>query len=184
MNLFKLVKNTVEVAPHTLTIKEFKDVYSSDSSKKKEQAVKELAYVYYMMDWNSVYNSFIDEERHEALKEDLELGETWVPSHLVKQAMKKYDELQETPTMKYAKSIKKAFWDMIEYFKSVNYKERDSRGLPVYKLQDVTKAMADSGKLVDSINKFESLIKKEQTERRIRGDAEKGLFEDPDNTLD
>lgn len=182
MNLFKISKNhSVEVTPATLTIKEFKAVWSKDTSKSKDLAKKELAYVYFLTDWNSVFMSLAEEERHDAIKESLELDEVWEPDHTVKAAIKKYEALQETPTMKYAKSVRKAFWDMLTYFESIDYKERDNRGIPVYKIQDVTKAMADSGKLVDSINKFEAIIRREQAEKRIRGNSDLGLFEDPDN---
>ena len=180
MNLFSLKKNEVIVEPQTLLIKEFKDIYNADKSKDKSLATKELAYVYFITDWSSVYMNFQEEERHEAIKEDLQLDPTWEPNHLVKLAIKKYDDLQQTPTMKYAKSIRKSFWDMVSYFDKIDYNERDARKQPVYKIQDVTKAMADAGKLMDSINKIEDTVKREQSEGRTKGGHDIGLFEDHD----
>lgn len=183
MNLFTLFKNQVKLDPKALTIKQFKAVYDKDKSKDKSLATKEFSYIYFITDWASIYLNYPEDERHEVLKSDLDLGETWEPDHIVKEAIKKYEELQQTPTMKYAKSVRKAFWDMVSYFDQIDYKERDMRGLPVYKIQDVTKAMADSGKLVDSVKKLEDIVKKEQSEGRIRGGDELGLFEDPDKEV-
>ena len=183
MNLFQLTKNKVTINPQALTIKEFKDLWARDS-KAKENAVKEFSYIYFLMDWNSVYQNMPEEDRHETLKEDLDLGETWEPDHLVKKAMEKYEELQQTPTMRYAKSIRKAFWDMVTYFENISYAERDVKGQPVYKIQDVTKAMADSGKLIDTVKKLEAIVKKEQIESsRVRSGDELNPFEDPDTEI-
>lgn len=184
MNLFQLSKNKVEVSPVALTIKEFKELWSRDKSKTKESATKEFSYIYFSTDWNSVYQNMPEEDRHETLKEDLDLGETWEPDHLLKVAIKKYEELQETPTMRYARSVRKAFWDMITYFEHINYAERDVKGQPVYKIQDVTKAMGDSGKLVESVKKLEAIVKKEQLESsRVRSGDELNPFEDPDTEI-
>lgn len=181
MNLFKLVRNKIEINPSTLTVKEFKALWLKDTTKTKENAIKEFSYIYFLMDWHSVYQNMPEEDRHETLKEDLDLGETWEPDHLLKLAMAKYEELQQTPTMKYAKSIRKAFWDMVTYFESVSYTERDNKGQPVYRIQDVTKAMADSGKLIDTVKKLEAIVKKEQIESsRVRSGDELNPFEDPD----
>lgn len=184
MNLFKLEKNKVVVNAPALTIKDFKALWSRDTSKTKEKAIREFSYIYFLVDWNSVYQSIAEDERHAMLKEDLDLGDTWEPDHLVIQAKKRYEELQETATMKYARSVRRAFWDMVTYFESVDYKERDNKGQPVYKIQDVTKAMADSGRLVETVKKLEAIVKKEQLESsRVRSGDELGAFEDPDTEL-
>lgn len=184
MNLFHLSKNKIEINPATLTIKEFSELWSRDKSKTKAQAIKEFSYIYFKMDWNSVYQNMPEEDRHETLKEDLDLGETWEPDHLLVQAIKKYEELQETPTMRYARSVRKAFWDMVTYFERIDYAERDVKGQPVYKIQDVTKAMGDSGKLIESVKKLEAIVKKEQLESsRVRSGDELNPFEDPETEI-
>ena len=184
MNLFHLSKNKVELNPAALSVKEFKALWSRDTTKSKEEALKEFSYMYFKIDWNSVYQNMPEEDRHETLKEDLDLGETWEPDHLLVQAIKKYEELQETPTMRYAKSVRKAFWDMVTYFEHINYSERDVKGQPVYKIQDVTKAMGDSGKLIETVKKLEAIVKKEQLESsRVRSGDELNPFEDPDTEI-
>lgn len=179
MQLFSLRKNIVYTDPKALLIKQFKDVWDKDKSKDKKLASKELAYIYFIQDWGSAYANYSEDEKHDILKFDLELPEDWEPDHVVKTALKKYDELQQTPSMKYAKSVNKAFWDMLAYFDKIDWDERDNRGQAVYKHSEVSKVMGESGKLMDSIKKLDDMVRKEKSEGRIKGGEELGLFEDP-----
>ena len=183
MNLFSLHKGQVVTSPKALLLKQFKDVWDKDKSKDKKLASKELAYIYFLQDWASVYSNYAEEERHDILKVDLDLPEDWEVDHVVKEALKKYEELQQTPSMRYARSVNKAFWDMLEYFDKIDWDERDNRGQAVYKHSEVSKVMGESGKLMDTVKKLDDLVRKEKAEGRIKGGEELGLFQDPEREI-
>lgn len=180
MQLFKLEKNTVQVNPAILTISQFKTLWERDKSKDKKQALLELSFVYFLGDYKSVYLSVPPEERQQTIIEDLEFPKNWTPDDVVKSCVQKYDELQVTPSMRFLESQLLALEQSIEYFRSVDYKERDSKGKPVYSISEVTKSMKDSAGVLDSLEKIQARVKKElEAKGKIRGDnQELGDFEE------
>lgn len=181
MKLFDLEKNKVVINPAALLIHEFKEVYERDKEPNKSRALKEFGYIYYMGDYKSIYLSVPPDERESVIIEDVFKKEKWTPDVTVKAAVDKYIELQKTPTMRLIKSAFNVLEETINYFNSVDYTERDNRGQPIYKVNDVTKAVSDLGKVTDSLEKLDEKVKKELKETaKARGGAESALFEDFD----
>ena len=182
MLLFKFNKTAIEPYPTTLAIEEFRVLWERDKSKDKGIALKELAFVYFTADYKSTYLSFPAEERDQAIKEDIFKGQ-YVPDQAVLNAVDKYNQLQKTPSMRLIKAAQNTLEELIKYFNSVNFTERDKRGQPVYKVTDVTKAMGDTAKVAESLAKLDEKIRKElQENTRARGGEESGAFEDIDPT--
>lgn len=180
MELFRFEDTRVSPAPHTLLIETFKRVWDRDKSKDKKLALRELAFVFYLMDYKSVYLSSIPEEREQVIIDDLfPDNPKWVPDPLVREACAKYDELQITPAMRFLKSQLNALEKSIVYFNGIDYKEKDSKGKAVYSISEVTTSMSKAAGVLESLEKIAERVKKElSVQGRIRGGGESGLYED------
>jgi len=182
MELLKLNKKS-EVVPNAaaLTIKEFKNIWERDTTEDKRNALKELAFVFFTADFNSIYQAYPVEERDAAIKTDIFENPEYIVDPVLTQAIKKYEELQVTPSMRLVSSARRALEEMINFLKTVNIKEKDKMGKPIYKPRDIMMAMSKTATVVDSLDKLEEKVKKELKDSgTIRGGNEKGFFEDPD----
>jgi hypothetical protein len=178
MEIFTLSNNQPIVTTEALLIKQFKDLYDRDRSKNKDLAHKELAWVYFTTDYKSKYLTYDIETREEILKEDLNLNKTWEPDELIKLAQDKYDQLQQTPTLNYLRSMLNAQQKSTDYFNSVDYSLLDAKGRPVYTIEKINSAMANAAKVVDTIEKLKEKVEKEQSiSTKFRGNQEASFFE-------
>lgn len=180
MQLFELIKNQVHVKPYTLLIKEFKDIWDKDTSNTKASALMELAYVYFTADYKSVYLAYNPEERDSVIKEDI-FGKkvNYTPDSVVLAGISKYNDLQQTHTMRLVKSTRNALEELVNYFNGIDFNAKDNRGQVIYKVTDVTKAMGDTARIVDSLEKLEIKIKQELQEAvKARGGEASSLYED------
>lgn len=173
MSIFTLKEGKVQIEPQNLTIPEFREIYERDKSKDKTMAFNELCYVYHMADYKSVYHNYEDWEKQAKILADYFKGSYWKPDDLVEKAIDRYRSLQETPSMRLAKAGKKAINKVIKYLEDVDLTERDAKGAIVNKITDITNSVGGIGKMVESLDKVEEKIKKEQmTTTKIRGQAD------------
>lgn len=170
MKLFDINKGKVIMNPSSIWLPEFKALWDRDRSRTKEKASKEISYVVFMYSHDSPYMAYSITEREEKIIKDYfsDRKYKWTPDDKVKAAVKKFKELQETPTTRLLTSAKMAIEKLEEYFR-----EADSSDA-----SDIIKNAKELGNLVKSIDVLEKQVKKEQLENtNIRGQAEIGLFE-------
>lgn len=178
MNLLQIKENKIIPTPEALAIPEFNAIWLDDDKLKKELALRHFAYIYFLCDFNSVYQSYPREKRDEKIRKDLGNGKMFKISRKCKKGVEKYEELQKTFTMEFLESVKSAQNAMTEYFKKVNFAERDVKGQAVYKPTEVTKCMKDAGDIVESLEKLKEKVKTEIYEKDLaRGQSEVGHFE-------
>jgi polyribonucleotide nucleotidyltransferase len=146
MHLLSLVDNKVEILPEAKLIKEFSTL-----------SPKELAYVYFMEDYQSPYNVYSTEDRHNKIKEDIEIKGV---SEKVTTAQKKYSELQETTSMRLLKSARLGITKLTEFFEKRGPSDRT-----------YVKNLESLGKLIESIDRIENKVKKELS---VEGRAKAG----------
>lgn len=178
MDIFTITNNSPAITPEALMIPEFNKIYKRDKSKDKNKALKELAYIYYSMDYKSNYLSYSKDLREERLNEDFMEDKKYKPDQMILEAMKKYEQLQQTPTMNYLKAARNAMEETEKYFNGIDYSERDVRGNAIYKVTEVTKALKDSYGVKDTLDKLMEAVKKEQSNsNQARGGGSGGLYE-------
>ena len=178
MKLFEIVNNQPCVSAETLLIPEFKRLWDRDKTKTKTKCNKEFAYVYYATDYMSIYLSYTKDIREERLCEDFMEDKTYKPDQMVLDAMKKYDDLQQTPTMNFLKAARSAMQSTEEYFLNIDYTERDMKGAPVYKIKEITSSLKDCSGIKDTMDKLIEAVKKEKSNGTIaRGGGIGGEFE-------
>lgn len=179
MKLFDLINQKPVISASALMIPEFRDLWDRDKSANKEKASAELAYIYFVTDYKSVYQSYDESEREKQIIKDL-FDDNWKEDEKVALARDKYDKLQQTPTMGFLKDAMKAVEATRKYFRGVDYSLRDRLGEMIYDPTKVSKMLKDLAGILVSLEKLEQRIKKEQslTNVTIRGGGIAGIYED------
>lgn len=98
---------TLDIIPEVLEIPEFKAIVKrvkkckgDTDGRLKLMARKELAYVYHMSSDEGPYFSFPPKERHQRLANDLFEDHKWEPDAEILAGIKKFKELNQTPSSK------------------------------------------------------------------------------------
>jgi len=167
MELFDIEAGKVTLDPNILYIPEFKAIWDRDKTKDKPRATAEIAYVTYLCNFSSKnpYNSYSDKDKEEKVRVDTIKKD---PDKLIKKAMDKYKEMQQTVTSRLLVAAKVAANVLAEYFEQA-------------KAEDATEIIRNIEKLGNAVKSLYSLeiqVQKEQLEsREIRGGKELGMYE-------
>ena len=167
--LFDIEKGKLVLNPTALWIPEFKAIWNRDRKKNKDKAIAELSYIVFMHSFQSPYQAYSEKERENKVREDFlkDLPE-WEPDELVRKAIDKYLELQDSISLRLLRSTRLALETIEEYFKNANAED----------ISTIVKNAKELGNLVQSLDKLEKQVQKEQLEAsNIRGQTEIGLFE-------
>lgn len=179
--LFELENNTVKFAPILLTIKEFKKLWARDRTVEKKQAVAELSYIFFMIDYKSIYRSYDEEERKERIIEDLVDGNKInLKDEDLLAAIEKYKELIITPSIALLDDAECAIFKIRKYFREVDLTELDDKGKPIYTARDLIANVKSVGDVAEALRKTREQVEKEQNELgRVMGNETIAMFEDP-----
>ena len=175
--IFNNTDNKIEInVPEILLIEEFKILW--ESKKDKKLAFKQFTYIWLMLDWESPYNQYEEQERHiEALK-DSGLTKEDYDNILFLNCCNKYRDIQESSKiMRLIKAAQGMVDKITNYFNDIDLSERDPiTGRPIYKTKDVMSEMQSVSKIVEELKILEILFKKQQESApSMRGSAEDGF---------
>lgn len=176
MNLFEYRNWKLEIRPEAFTIKAFKDIIDRDKHKDKNNAIKELAYVYHMADNTSPFSSYLDENRKSAdIIKKLNLDPKWKPDKNIIEAINVYKELDETITSRYLESVSIALSKIDTYFRTFTISE-DTDSADVKRIDDMVKSSINT---VKSLRELEKLVKQDkETNDTLKGGRKKPLYLD------
>jgi len=171
-----------------LLIKEFSSLLEESrnktkedkTGKKKTRAFKELKYIYLMLDWQSPYFQYTEQDRHNESLKDSGLTEEEFNDEKFKEACRKYQELQDQNiNLQLLKSCMTSVRKVMYYFEHVDIEERDPvTGKPIFTTKDLVSNLKNSKDLVASIQELELQVKKGMSaESTIRGNTETGMFD-------
>jgi len=169
MKLFDIENGQVVLNPTSLWIPEFKKLWDRDKSKDKNKAARELSYIVFLYDYRSPYQAYPEGEREKKIKEDYFSDEPdWEPDKAVQAAIDRFEEFQDSTTLRLLRSTKYALESINEYFKTASPDNIDK----------IVKNAKELGNLVQSLEKLEQQVQKEQLEKSsARGGQDIGLFE-------
>lgn len=161
-----------------LVLKPFKQLWNRDKSKKKEKAIQEIGYIYFMEDARSDYQYITDrEERAKQIKEGEGLT-NWKPDALVKEAQKLYASFK-TPAALLLEDTRVAVDKLRILLKEINLNDVDDRGKPIYTLNTITSTIKQIPALVKDLDEAERAIAKEMAQSdKARGSSTKSIYED------
>ena len=168
MELLTLKDGRVSVAPIALTIKEFSDVWEADQTKTKDNAIKELSFVYFMCWYKSPYKAYEEKKRIDKLKHDVIRDSSWEIPPRVNAAMKKFEELMvsDSPSISLLKSAQKAIHKVEDYFDTVDIKN-DTKGT---KMATLIRTMGSIDSIMKGLASLENKVEQElQSVGRVRG---------------
>lgn len=144
-------------------------MWDRDKSKSKDKAAREISYIVFLYDYKSPYQAYPESQREKKIREDYFSDEPdWEPDEYVEKAMQRFLEFQDTATLRLLRSTKYALEAINEYFKNANPDNIDK----------IVKNAKELGSLVQSLEKLEDQVQKEQMEKNsARGGQDVGMFE-------
>jgi hypothetical protein len=177
-------KGILDIHPSALTIKAIVDLWNNDTSKDKKLALQELAFIYWMYNWNSIYfKDYPDEtERFNAVVVEVFQNIKWKTNLLVSEASKVYQRLQESsfPELSDLQTARKTLNNLKNFLDALDPDERTKSGGLVLKPSDIYAAITKMGEALIAVNKMEERIRKEiqLEDSKVRGGGKQGNFED------
>lgn len=178
MRLFEIEGNYPNIIPEHLLIPEFAKIWERDKSKDKSKAKTELAYIYFKMDVKSPYLAYSKEYADEKINLDLFKKKEYKPDQDIIDAMKRYEEMSDTPSTNLLKAGRIGAEKLRSFILSVNMNERTKSGLPVYKPKELKDTIAGLDQVVESLRKLEENVRKEENAPdKVRGGVMGGTLE-------
>lgn len=169
--------------PEILLIPEFKAVLDFDKSKDKEQSFKIFTYGYLLIDWNSPFREYSDEDRKREALLSAELTEKNVENEMVSSFINKYNEIiNSNRIIRYIKSTWESIDKLEEYCKKVDLLETVEsgarRGSLVHNVNDYRNTIMKMPDLIKTAKELRDQLKEEMggDEEAARGNVDKGYF--------
>jgi hypothetical protein len=159
----------------------FKKIWDRDKSKTKDQALSELAYVFYMDDFKSDFADIVNEDdRRKEVLNNINLKGSWEEDEYIKIARSFYkSSINNILPLLFLRDAQTAVNQMRLYFRTVDFTKKDSKGKL---LEDVTKlvgALKASAEILENLNVLENMVKKELEAKDDKvGGKSKALYED------
>ena len=182
MKIFEVENTNVTPAQEVLLIFPFKDIWARDKSKKKTTATRELAYVEFMVSPKSSnpFAGYPENIKSEKIIETLFKGEDWHPDVLVGKAIETYitwlDEA--APSYRFYLAVKKSVDNLRQFLESVDLDERDEKGKPIFKVNEVLNAQTKASEVLKNLNTLKKNAEQEIFEStRTQSNKEINHFE-------
>ena len=182
-DLFISQDDKVIINPKALFIPEFNDIYFRDKSIGKKKTLKEFAYVYYIADYKSEYNSY-GLSKESQLGIDIFMNRKYKPDELISKAITKYQKLQETPSMQYLLAIRNRVQKVIQFLDGAEMDEKNPDGSyrnPFMRIEQVTKVFKELEDVIEKLEKWEKKVFDEEDTMKIRGGGVVNAFENPED---
>ena len=176
MRLFRYEGYALSISEEALCLKPFRAIWMRDKTGKKERAIMELGYCYFMEDPRSDYQYITDpEERAKAIKEGEGLKESWQPDGTVKEAQRLYASFKTTSAL-----LLEDTRNMIDGYR-MKLRELTSNmtDLDVKEVKEVGAIIKQIPAMIKDLDEAEKAIAKEIAQSdKVRGAAEKAIDED------
>lgn len=171
MKIFDLKDNNLIIEPQVLTVPEFHALWKRDKNKNKDNAFKDLGYVYHLCDFNSPYAGYPAYIKEETIKIDLYKDKNYKIDSHIKLAVDKYKELHSTSKQRFVEAVKGKL-DEITKFITETPVDEDTLKAILEIINNVGKTVATYDKIEDAVNKDT-----EKSNTKVRGDKKPGMFE-------
>lgn len=182
MRAYDIVGDRVTFTPEFLAVPEFRVIWDRDKTKNKAKATKQLSFIAFLCDNSPInpYMGYSEDLREEVLKEDF-IGDTkWEPDVEVLAGIKKLYQLFQSPSSRLLAGALVAADQLAKWFKSIDFKQMDDNGKPIYSARELSSNLASVGNIIKSLKQLEKQVRQEQLDdSTARGGAEIGIFEMP-----
>lgn len=176
------------------TIPQFRRLLARDkggpgdgSGKYKKQATREFTYMFHLLDFHSPLENYSKVKRKQMAMEfagmpDKETELDNDPD--LQDAIEMYKELIEnsSSSLQTLRAMKYARHAMDEYLETVNFTAKDEQGRLVHSVKIVQDNIIGMPKAQAALDEMEEKVKREMLDTfEMRGGADKGVAEDPDD---
>lgn len=181
MKLLEWVDWNIKVAPEALLVRPIRKLYNADRTRTKETFMKQMSYLFFMVDPRSTYAYIVDDnERARQIIQQEGLPEDFKPSDDLKEAMDIYAKHTVTSSSRLLQSTRVAVDALAEELENTDslLKERTDKGARVTKQNDIITTLDRVLSLIPRLQELERKVNDELKETtRARG-AETSMFED------
>lgn len=165
-----------------LAIPDYAEISDRDHSLKKERAVREFSFIFFMvsMTRQNPFRAYNEGVKSQKIIERLFPEENWTPDAVVIRQCKQYKRDIEMSLMTYSMIVSsKIAIEKVKYFyENVDLDERNTRtGSLLYKPKDVTGAIRESIDLMRQLTDLEKKITEEELSGN-KADKEANYFEE------
>lgn len=180
MKLFKYENYKLIIAPEAYALKCFKKLVDRDRTKEKINAMKELAYIYFVYDPRSDFQYEVEETaRQIKVKEQIGLDLKWKPDTLVLDAIETYKLLTITTSSLLLQDTRAMIENLRKELPTLSIKERDDKGKLVYNIAQIMSAAKQVPALAKEIAEAErSVLKEIEDLTEMRGAKQKSILDD------
>jgi hypothetical protein len=171
--MFDIKGDKISLNAEDLAIPPFKDHYNNAVD--KQQALKEIEYVIWRYKWNTPYEAYPEKERSQRVAIDIFKDEKYTPSAEVKELIKRFNELQETPGTRLLQASQTAAEGLITALNDYS-----STSMDIDTAIKVSRILKDVGNIVKSLDTAMRQARAEQAESgRVKGGGVIGRYEIP-----
>lgn len=173
MKLADIVGGQVVIHPEMLIIPVFRDLWEKDK-KDKQYATKIISYIVLNNKWDSPYVQSMDSESREAkLKEAFFKDGNYKLTPEEQICEDEYKSFMNTRALQMLNNMRLKLDSISNY-----YKESLDDTLDEKKIKDLLAGMTSVGKVMESINSLEDMVKSEEVAiGRVKGDAKVNPYE-------
>lgn len=176
------------------TIPQFRRLLARDkggpgdgSGKYKKQATREFTYMYHLLDFHSPLENYRKDKRKEMALEFAGLigKETDIENDPdLQDAIELYKELlaNSSTSLQTLRAMKFARGAMDEYLETIDFTKKNEKGDLIHSVKQVQDNIIGMPKAQAALDEMEDKVKREMLDTfEMRGGAEKGVAEDPDD---
>jgi len=165
--MFHVNKGQVSIDKEILLIPEYKKIHD----KWKDKSLFVFAYIYHLVDFKALgYNNLSEVDRNVQCLKDFCPNDLFSPDDaLVLAGIEKYNQLQETPSMRLYQSAFKLVDKLAEYFTDVQFNAFDEDGDSDKKATNAMKNLAALGNAVKSLKDLKDVVEQEIAQSQVRG---------------
>lgn len=179
--LFHVNGNFVTPTAEALLIEPFCSIWERDKTTSKEEALRDFAFIEFMVSKKKTnpYKGYSDSERLEKLCAIYYKGDQDLDP-LVEKGMAELVEFQTngSATYSYLVSLLNIAERIKHYFNTVDIDERDDKGKPIHTISNITRAIGDIDKVLQTLHTAQEKVEQELYETtKTRGNKEINPFE-------
>ncbi len=169
-----------KVADEAFLIRQIRELFLRDKSKRKEDFWRQLSYLWFMCDPRSTYMYISDPEQRAAeIKSAEGFSEDWTPDSLLSEAMDVYRKQTITTPSVLLEGMRKGIDKLVAFFNDFDLNALDKNGRPIYQVSTMTGALKQVPELAKALADAEKALAKDfVTEDKARGTTEKAIAED------
>lgn len=171
----------IHVSDEAFLIRQIRQLHNADRTLTKENFMKQISYLYFMVDPRSSYSYIVDEEeRARAIITQEGLPSDFKPDKKLQEAMDIYQKHIITTSSLLLQDTKIAIDKVRQFLRDIDLNAVDDKGKPLYTINSVTTAIKQIPQLAKDVMDAEKAVAKEIEEQsRARGNqGNKTLMDD------